>query len=46
MKQAMEGIRAGANRAVARPIQNHLLLAFVFDLLEKQPAHKKAGGIF
>lgn len=36
MERAMAGIRAGANRAVARPIQNHLLLAFVFDLLEKQ----------
>src|SRR5437870_5434570 len=37
MKQAMEGIRAGANRAVARPIQTHLLLAFVLNLLEKKP---------
>jgi two-component system chemotaxis response regulator CheY len=37
MNRAMEGIRAGANRAVARPIQNHLLLAFVIDLLEKRP---------
>jgi DNA-binding response OmpR family regulator len=36
MNRAMEGIRAGANRAVARPIQNHLLLAFVIDLLEKR----------
>jgi len=37
MTQAMEGIRAGANRAVARPIQNHLLLAFVVNSLEKKP---------
>jgi len=35
MERAMEGIRAGANRALARPIQNHLLLVFVFDLLRK-----------
>ena len=33
MERALEGIRAGANRALARPIQNHLLLVFVFDLL-------------
>jgi len=33
MDRAMEAIRAGANRALARPIQNHLVLVFVFDLL-------------
>ena len=33
MERALEGIKAGANRALARPIQNHLLLVFVFDLL-------------
>ena len=33
MDKAMEAIRAGANRALARPVQNHLLLVFVFDLL-------------
>jgi two-component system, chemotaxis family, chemotaxis protein CheY len=33
MEKAMEAIRAGANRALARPVQNHLLLVFVFDLL-------------
>ena|SRR2546422_7967514 len=43
MNQAMEGIRAGANRAVARPIQNHLLLAFVFDLLEGPNAESAPG---
>ena len=35
MERALEGIRAGANRALARPIQNHLLLVFVFDLIRK-----------
>ncbi|MFY9554105.1 MAG: response regulator [Blastocatellia bacterium] len=35
MRRAMSAIRVGANRALARPIQNHLLLAFVFDLLKK-----------
>ena len=35
MEKAMEGIRAGANRALARPIQYHLLLVFVFDLIRK-----------
>jgi len=35
MERAVEAIKAGANRALARPIENHLLLAFVFDLLKK-----------
>jgi CheY-like chemotaxis protein len=35
MEKAMEAIKAGANRALARPVQNHLLLAFVFDLLNQ-----------
>jgi len=35
MDKAMEAIRAGANRALARPVQNHLLLVFVFDLLNQ-----------
>ena len=33
IERAMEAIKAGASRALARPIENHLLLAFVFDLL-------------
>lgn len=33
MEKAMDAIRAGANRALARPVENHLLLVFVFDLL-------------
>ena len=33
METAVEAIKAGANRALARPIQNHLLLVFVSDLL-------------
>ncbi|MFY9572733.1 MAG: response regulator [Blastocatellia bacterium] len=36
MERAMEAIRAGANRALARPVQNHLLLVFVFDLLRPE----------
>jgi CheY-like chemotaxis protein len=36
MERAMEALKAGANRALARPIENHLLLAFVFDLLKKE----------
>jgi CheY-like chemotaxis protein len=36
MDMAMDAIKAGANRALARPIQNHLLLVFVFDLLSKR----------
>ncbi len=33
MEKAMEAIRAGASRALARPFENHLLLVFVHDLL-------------
>ena len=36
MELAMEALRAGADRALARPVENHLLLAFVFDLLAKK----------
>src|SRR5882724_260373 len=36
MEYAMEAMRAGANRALARPVENHLLLAFVFDLLKQR----------
>ena len=35
IERAMEAIKAGASRALARPIENHLLLTFVFDLLRK-----------
>jgi two-component system, chemotaxis family, chemotaxis protein CheY len=33
MDKAMEAIKAGANRALARPVQNHLLLVLVRNLL-------------
>ena len=33
IEKAIEAIQAGANRALARPIENHLLRAFVSDLL-------------
>jgi len=32
--RAMEAMKAGASRALARPFENHLLLAFVKDLLK------------
>ena len=35
MDKAIEAIKVGANRALARPVQNHLLLAFVCNLLNK-----------
>jgi|SRR5512143_2138033 DNA-binding response OmpR family regulator len=35
MEQAMEAMKAGADRALARPVENHLLIAFVMDLLSK-----------
>ncbi|MEK6324424.1 MAG: response regulator [Acidobacteriota bacterium] len=34
MERAMEAIKAGASRALARPFENHLLLLFVHDLLK------------
>lgn len=33
MDRAMEAIKAGASRALARPVENHLFLLFVHDLL-------------
>jgi CheY-like chemotaxis protein len=35
MEKAMDALKARANRSLARPVQNHLLLVLVFDLLEK-----------
>ena len=35
IERAVETIKDGASRALARPIENHLLLAFVFDLLHR-----------
>jgi hypothetical protein len=35
MEKAMDALKAGAKRSLARPVQNHLLLVLVFDLLEK-----------
>jgi CheY-like chemotaxis protein len=32
--RAMEAIKAGASRALARPFENHLLLVFIEDLLK------------
>ena len=34
IERAMEAIKAGASRALARPFENHLLLVFVNDLLK------------
>ena len=36
MDKAMEAIKGGADRALARPVENHLLVAFVAELLKKQ----------
>jgi CheY-like chemotaxis protein len=36
MDKAMEAIKSGADRALARPVENHLLVAFVSDLLNKR----------
>jgi CheY-like chemotaxis protein len=33
IERAMDAIKAGASRALARPVENHLLLTIVFDLL-------------
>jgi len=34
-ERAMEALRAGANRALARPVRNELMLEFVNDLLKQ-----------
>lgn len=34
IERAMEAIKVGASGALARPFENHLLLAFVHDLLK------------
>jgi len=34
IEKAMEAIKAGASRALARPVENHLLLTIVNDLLQ------------
>ena len=36
MDKAMEALKSGADRSLARPIENHLLLAFVFNLLKNK----------
>lgn len=36
MDKAMEAIKGGADRALARPVENHLLVAFVSELLTKK----------
>lgn len=36
MDKAMEAIKGGADRALSRPVENHLLVAFVSDLLRKK----------
>ncbi|MFY9558013.1 MAG: response regulator [Blastocatellia bacterium] len=35
IERAMQAIKVGADRALPRPVENHLLLAFVHDLLPK-----------
>jgi len=35
LEKAMTAIRAGADRVLTRPVENHLLLSFVYDLLNR-----------
>jgi CheY-like chemotaxis protein len=35
-ERAVAALRAGANLALTRPVDNHLLLMFVFDLLKER----------
>ena len=35
IEKAMTAIRAGADRVLTRPVENHLLLSFVYDLLNR-----------
>jgi len=35
LEKAMTAIRAGADRALTRPVENRLLLSFVYDLLNR-----------
>jgi CheY-like chemotaxis protein len=37
LEKAMSAIRAGADRALTRPVENRLLISFVYDLLNKSP---------
>jgi len=44
LEKAVAALRAGANRALTRPVDNHLLLTFVFDLLkERIPVGSKSN---
>ena len=42
-ERAMEALRAGANRALARPVRNELMLEFVNDLLKQNNGHEKSA---
>ena len=35
LEKAMNAIRAGADRALTRPVENRLLISFVYDLLSR-----------
>ena len=35
LEKAMNAIRAGADRALTRPVENRLLISFVYDLLNR-----------
>jgi CheY-like chemotaxis protein len=37
LEKAMNAIRAGADRALTRPVENRLLISFVYDLLNRYP---------
>jgi CheY-like chemotaxis protein len=35
LEKAMSAIRAGADRVLTRPVENHLLISFIYDLLNR-----------
>jgi len=41
-ERAMEALRAGANRALARPVRNELMLEFVNDLLKQNDGSRQS----
>jgi CheY-like chemotaxis protein len=44
MEIAQKAIEAGANRAMAQPVEGDLLVAFVNDLLKRRPRRRKAAN--
>jgi len=40
IERAIDAIKGGASRALAKPVENHLLLKIVYDLLQMKPRHQ------